>query len=46
MSGQVLKKIEIENPAEKIDVRFLNPGIYLLKISGEKNSRTQKFLKL
>ena len=46
MNGQVLKKTEIENPAEKMDVRFLDPGIYMLKISGEKISFTRKFLKM
>lgn len=46
MNGQVLKKIEIENPAEKMDVRFLDPGIYLLILSGEKISHTQKILKI
>jgi len=46
MNGQVLKKIEINNSTEKIDVQFLKPGIYLLKMSDEKNSVDQKFLKI
>ncbi|HBG69341.1 MAG: hypothetical protein A2W93_16200 [Bacteroidetes bacterium GWF2_43_63] len=46
MNGQVLRKFEIENPAEKMDVRFLDPGIYMLKISDDKISVTQKILKI
>jgi len=46
MNGQVLQKTKIENPAEKMDVRFLDPGIYMLKISGENFSMTRKFLKM
>jgi len=46
MNGQVLKKIEIENPAEKMDVRFLDPGIYMFKFQGEDFSMTRKFLKM
>jgi len=46
MNGQVLKKVEIKNSTEKIDVQFLKPGIYLLKMSNEKKSAIQKFLKI
>jgi len=46
MNGQVLRKVDIKNSAEKIDVQFLKPGIYLLKLSDDKNSVIQKFLKI
>jgi len=46
MNGQVLRKVEINNSTEKIDVQFLKPGIYLLKLSDDKNSVIQKFLKI
>ncbi|MPM36455.1 hypothetical protein SDC9_83051 [bioreactor metagenome] len=46
MNGQVLRKIEIGNPVEKIDVGFLKPGIFILRISDDKISTTHKILKI
>lgn len=46
LNGQVLKTVEINNPTEKIDVRFLSAGLYLLKIYGENLTQSFKILKM
>ena len=44
--GRILKKVEIENAREIIDIRFLNPGIYFIRIADPEFSSVHRILKI
>ena len=44
--GRILKKVEIENAREIIDIRFLNSGIYFIRIADPEFSSVHRILKI
>lgn len=44
--GRILKKVEIENAREIIDIRFLNPGIYFIRIADPEFSSVHRIFKI
>ncbi len=45
MNGQVIKSIKEETNLQEIDVKFLNTGIYFLKVQNAKGASVLKFVK-